>query len=132
MNFEFNVYFQEEHKFGETSFRLYHDWIYDKIFGDREIDPELSKLIKIALFKASWNTLWAPESQKVVYEKTVLHRARIPSGELRGKVISKLPPERSYIPILIQWTKSNNEIVAKAASHKINSIQLHISIKDNE
>jgi hypothetical protein len=125
MNLSFSEYYKKEFKLDEKSFRLYHEWLYDQMFQNIEVKPPLAKLIKTAIFKASWHTLWAGEFNKIAYEREVLSRAKIPSGELRGKVISELPSERELIPLLIPWTKCSNEVVAKAAHHKIDSIKLH-------
>lgn len=124
MEINFKDYFLSEFKHAHGNFRLYHDWIYDQVFSKTDLPPEVSKLIKAALFKATWSTLWTSEFLRIDYEREVLKRARIPSGELKGKVIDRLGTKREYIPLLIPWTKCDNEIIAKAARNKINSIEL--------
>ena len=88
------------------------------------VPATLEPVIKKALFQASYTTMWTSELIKLDYQKECERRAKAPSGELKGKIISKLSDkDRSLLPPLIVLTKSSNELVRKAAKIKISQIK---------
>lgn len=129
MNIDFKTYFLEEFKHSKREFRLYHEWVFDKLFKDMELDDEYVELwIKSALFTASYSSMFVSEMIRVDYDQECVKRARIPEGELKGQVISKLHNEHKYIPLLLPWTKSDNPFLSRAAEQKIDKIKLHSNV----
>lgn len=126
MEIGFSKYMKEEHKLlskKEQSFRLYHDWVFDKVFGDVGLDDTTARLIRMTLFRVINSMLFSGEFSSLEYYRTCISRVRAPEGLLKGKVISRLENNREFIPLLIALTKFKDKLVRKAASDKINEIK---------
>ncbi len=114
MDKDFESFYVDIHS-KDPSKPLYHDWLFDQVFQEEQIDSKLAGKIKLAIHESLLNGFATGNIIKLAYCNEMESRVVIKRGKLKGTKISKVPHNEESKKILQKLRDSTKDQVIRQA-----------------